>query len=316
MNEPTPIPGNLSLSDLATSLTSYEVSGFKFDSATIQGNVNMVVFVPSQLPPRLNLVLKGAPPPSGTTRSWGGKLRVAGKDTDVEIYRGAAAFAEPSGDIVSQIEQVQSALSLKVDGAPGPRTWSAITEALQLPPISEVKLTNERSEAVIDTLLPHVRPFARALYFKAQEHGITMSLISGTRTYAEQDRLYDIGRTTGKKGEIVTKARGGYSNHNFGIAFDVGVFKGNKYLEDAASYLAVGVLGEEVGLEWGGRWKRFPDASHFQLRPAWASGMSESAMLARLRAETPGGVLIPKGVLTLMAKQTKSVNDGKPACYC
>lgn len=316
MNEPTPIPGNLSLADLATSLTSYEVSGFKFDGATIKGNVNMVVFVPSQLPPRLKLVLKGAPAPSGTTRSWGGKLRVAGKDTEVEIYRGAAAFAQPSGDVVSQIEQVQAALSLKVDAAPGPRTWSAITEALQLPPITELKRANKRSEAVIDTLLPHVRPFARALYFKAQERGITMSLISGTRTYAEQNDLYAIGRTTGKKGKIVTKARGGYSNHNFGIGFDVGVFTAKKYLEDSASYLAVGVLGEEIGLEWGGRWKRFPDASHFQLRPAWAANLPESAMLARLREENPGGIIIPKGALTYMTKQTKSVNAGNTACYC
>jgi D-alanyl-D-alanine carboxypeptidase len=40
----------------------------------------------------------------------------------------------------------------------------------------------------------------------------------GFRTYAEQDALYQQGRTT--PGSIVTHARGGKSLHNFGLAID------------------------------------------------------------------------------------------------
>ena len=39
------------------------------------------------------------------------------------------------------------------------------------------------------------------------------------RTFAEQDALYAQGRT--KAGSIVTKARGGQSYHNYGLAIDI-----------------------------------------------------------------------------------------------
>ncbi len=141
--------------------------------------------------------------------------------------------------------------------------------------------TNERSEQVIATLLPHVRPYARALFFKAREVGITINIISGTRSFDEQDRLYARGRTA--SGLKVTNARGGFSNHNFGIAFDVGVFNGNRYVPESPLYKAVGALGMELGLEWGGNWKTIIDQPHFQLCPAWADDMPERSMLAELR---------------------------------
>jgi peptidoglycan LD-endopeptidase CwlK len=107
------------------------------------------------------------------------------------------------------------------------------------------------------------------------------------RTYAEQDALYAQGRTTA--GPKVTNARGGYSNHNFGIAFDVGVFEGGRYLGESPKYKAVGVLGSELGLEWGGNWKTIVDQPHYQLRPAWATQMAERDMLAELRQRVASG---------------------------
>lgn len=191
----------------------------------------------------------------------------------------------------AMIRAVQQALGIDVDGKAGPQTWGAIYRHIVRPQASAtVAFTgprdqaNARSERMIATLLPHARPYARALYFKARDNGIAINIISGTRTYAEQDALYAQGRTTG--GEIVTNARGGYSNHNFGIAFDIGVFSGNRYLPESPLYKAVGALGMELGLEWGGNWTSIVDQPHFQLRPAWASAMRDSAMLAELRRRT------------------------------
>ena len=191
----------------------------------------------------------------------------------------------------AMIRAVQQALGIEVDGKAGPQTWGAIYRHIVRPQASAtVAFTgprdqaNARSERMIATLLPHVRPYARALYFKARDNGIAINIISGTRTHAEQDALYAQGRTTG--GEIVTNARGGYSNHNFGIAFDIGVFSGNRYLPESPLYKAVGALGMELGLEWGGNWTSIVDQPHFQLRPAWASAMRDSAMLAELRRRT------------------------------
>ena len=139
---------------------------------------------------------------------------------------------------------------------------------------------DDRSEKAIATLLPQVQPYARALVKKAAQHGITIKVIGGLRTYEEQNELFAQGRT--KPGRIVTNARGGFSNHNFGIAFDVGVFEGASYLGESPKYKAVGALGMDLGLEWGGNWKTFLDEPHFQLRPKWAGDMKERDMLAEL----------------------------------
>jgi peptidoglycan L-alanyl-D-glutamate endopeptidase CwlK len=82
-----------------------------------------------------------------------------------------------------------------------------------------------------------VQPYARALVLKAAAAGITIKVISGLRTFEKQNDLYEQGRS--KPGRIVTNARGGYSNHNFGIAFDIGVWEGGNYLEKSPKYKAV-----------------------------------------------------------------------------
>ncbi|WP_218280269.1 M15 family metallopeptidase [Verrucomicrobium spinosum] len=99
--------------------------------------------------------------------------------------------------------------------------------------------------------------------------------------------MYAQGRTA--PGSIVTKARGGYSNHNFGIAFDIGVFEGTEYIGESPKYAAVAAIAKDLGLEWGGDWKSIQDQPHFQLRPVWALGMKESVMLAQLRARVAAG---------------------------
>jgi peptidoglycan LD-endopeptidase CwlK len=203
------------------------------------------------------------------------------------------------------IRAVQKRLDIFVDGSPGPETWGAIHLAVvekkapdaiknaEIPTLTgEGKKADSRSEGNIATLLLRVRPFARALIEKAANQGIIIKVTSGTRSYAEQDELFAKGRTTppiGKK-YIVTNAHGGFSNHNFGVAFDVTIFTGSTDPEKAKTpvwespaYKAVGALGTDLGLEWGGNWKTIVDEPHFQLRPAWAADLSEKGMLAELR---------------------------------
>ena len=192
------------------------------------------------------------------------------------------------------VRAVQRKLGVKVDGRAGPQTWGAVYQYI-VRPQSEPRVAftapqdraNERSEKAIATLLPEVRPYARALFFKARDQGIAINILSGTRSYEEQDRLYAKGRTA--PGPKVTNARAGYSNHNFGIAFDIGVFDGNRYLPESPLYKAIGALGMELGLDWGGNWKSIVDQPHFELRPAWAADMPERSMLAELRSRRAAG---------------------------
>ncbi len=190
--------------------------------------------------------------------------------------------------IEEMIAAIQNELDIDVDGKAGPQTWGAIYSRLVtkkiagLKPSEAISAVDSRSEKNIATLRPEVQPIARALVQKAALSGIRIKITSGLRTYAEQDALYAQGRST--RGNIVTNAKGGYSNHNFGIAFDVAVFEGNKYVPESVKYKAVGALGTDLGLEWGGNWKTIVDQSHFQLRPVWASNLNEKQMLAELRA--------------------------------
>ena len=206
-------------------------------------------------------------------------------------------------DLPKTIRAVQNAVGVDSDGKPGPETWEAIRNQVCLgtegelvsaatlaSPPSSLQVSDrvdDRSEKAIATLLPEVQPYARALVTRAAQHGITIKVISGLRTYEEQNELFNQGRT--KPGRIVTKARAGFSNHNFGIAFDIGVFEGNKYLDDSPKYKAVGILGMDLGLEWGGNWKTIVDQPHFQLRPKWAAEMKERDMLAELRTRSDSG---------------------------
>ena len=110
------------------------------------------------------------------------------------------------------------------------------------------------------------------------EKGIDVRIICGTRTYAEQDELYAQGRT--KPGPIVTKARSGESNHNFGIAADFALFKGKEYIGTSPLYKEFGpIVAKFPELEWGGNWK-FVDEPHIQYR----TGLTIAQMRERVAA--------------------------------
>ena len=206
-------------------------------------------------------------------------------------------------DLPNRIRAVQKAMGVGADGNPGPETWEAICNRtcpkaeggpigaadLALPPLSlqASDRVDDRSEKIIATLLPEVQPYARALVKKAAQHGITIKILSGLRTYEEQNELFAQGRT--KPGRTVTNARAGFSNHNFGIAFDIGIFEGTKYIDESPRYKAIGILGMDLGLEWGGNWKTIVDQPHFQLRPKWAADIKERDMLAELRTRKESG---------------------------
>tara|TARA_R110000772_G_scaffold118918_1_gene224806 strand:- start:1054 stop:1689 length:636 start_codon:yes stop_codon:yes gene_type:complete len=188
----------------------------------------------------------------------------------------------------NEIEKLQRRVGVVADGIIGPVTVGAIlTRLTDLDRISTTlplkKMGRKmegfefdaRSEKNLATLSEEAqrkfRPFlAEAQAAIAAEHSCQYVLISGFRSYERQDALYAQGRT--KEGTVVTNARGGYSNHNFGIAGDCGAFKGRRYLDGSQPELAkkchelAGKIAKKHGLEWGGDWKRKKDYPHFELK--------------------------------------------------
>lgn len=187
---------------------------------------------------------------------------------------------------MSKIQDIQTILGVKADGIWGKKSQAALDAEIRgvaTPLITDDgSRVDERSEKAIATLHPKVQPLARELVRRCAAKGIEIKVTSGTRTYDEQNELYAQGRS--KPGRVVTNARGGYSNHNFGIAFDVTIFRGGKPVWESPLYKTIGETGEILGLTWGGRWTSIQDEPHFELKPAWAADVSESAMLSTLRA--------------------------------
>lgn len=206
-----------------------------------------------------------------------------------------------------EIAALQSALNrelaagLNHDGEWGPRTdaafrkWARLSSAPPDPVAAPAAAAPEfadnaaagahpefdaRSERLLGTLLPPVRETFRKLLRvakrRAADFGCDVRIIQGSRTYAEQEALHAKGRTL--PGPVVTNARGGHSNHNFGIAVDLGVFRGGDYLDErdpktaerVHRAVADAVGAERLPLEWGGVWTSLVDLPHWE----YATGLS------------------------------------------
>jgi RHS repeat-associated protein len=133
-------------------------------------------------------------------------------------------------------------------------------------------LADTASEVKLSGLTPETQVMARGFINSVQDkYGVTLRIPSdgGYRTYAEQNDLYrrtQVWRQTGV-GQWLTNARGGQSNHNFGLAFDVVPLKGRGLDYDArdipGGWKGLGAEGKRWGLAWGGDFPKY-DAGHFQ----------------------------------------------------
>jgi peptidoglycan L-alanyl-D-glutamate endopeptidase CwlK len=169
-----------------------------------------------------------------------------------------------------------------LDGIWGPLTEAAVVEFERLSDaIAEDAGTFDvRSENNIRTLSLNAQRFAREFLGGVRATRINARIISRTRTNAMQDAIYAQGRN-GNPGPIVTRARGGQSNHNFGIAWDIGVFTPiGGYVTDGEAYDEAAAAGATSVLEWGGDWTGFVDRPHFQV----AVPMTLAAIRSRFEA--------------------------------
>jgi peptidoglycan L-alanyl-D-glutamate endopeptidase CwlK len=156
----------------------------------------------------------------------------------------------------------------ELDGIWGPYTEKAANdfEALSNLLQEEIMAFDFRTEKNIRTLALTAQKQARIFMKKVLTAGIKAKIISGSRTYAEQNRLFRQGRY-GNPGPIVTHARGGRSNHNFGIAWDIGIFtEAGGYITRGKLYDQAADAGMSEDIEWGGDWTGFVDKPHYQLK--------------------------------------------------
>lgn len=122
-------------------------------------------------------------------------------------------------------------------------------------------LINAKAKA--SELNPYVRDKCLELVELSYKNGYQIIVTQGYRSISEQDALYAQGRT--KAGQVVTNAKGGQSNHNYRLAFDIAVLNSDGTIDwnTDSKYKIIGKLGQSIGLDWGGVWS-FVDLPHFE----------------------------------------------------
>jgi len=156
-------------------------------------------------------------------------------------------------------------------------------------------IIDARSKELLATLDKRVQPTFKQLIQIAkamgQQYGVEVKAISGHRSYSKQAALYAQGRTM--PGKIVTNAKPGYSNHNFGTALDFGCFdkKTGKYLDSENTKLVSKIYRaiyneaerQNLRITWGGLWRTFKDTPHFE----YITGLTMAQMRQRKEAGLP-----------------------------
>jgi len=128
--------------------------------------------------------------------------------------------------------------------------------------------------ADLNSLHPYFRDQIIKLIKICKSKGITLAVVESFRTSSKQNEYKSMG-------EKYTRSKGGRSKHQYGLAIDVvPIVSGEAQWHNKALWKRVGVVGEQLGLRWGGRWRHLYDPGHFE----WTGGLS---MLQLANGELP-----------------------------
>lgn len=179
-------------------------------------------------------------------------------------------------DAMTLVQWFQKLLRRQSKDGPAP-TWENSSPSSQpsctpaqstRPSTSESKASNwqadPRSEKNLATVQPELAKLGRELLRRLAAEGLTFKVTSGNRTKEEQAALYAQGRTA--PGPRVTWTM--KSRHIGGRAIDLTLFSGKNPVWESRHYDRAGEVGKELGLVWGGDWKRTKDLPHFELPTA------------------------------------------------
>ncbi len=143
-----------------------------------------------------------------------------------------------------------------------------------------LKESNPNKESKINQIVslptelnPLVKERSNQLIQKAADKGIVVVITDGFRSFEDQDRLYETGRTI--EGNIVTNAKGGESYHNYGLAIDFALetpsgdvvwdMKYDRNENGKADWNEVVKIAKALGFQWGGDWENFKDYPHLEM---------------------------------------------------
>lgn len=141
----------------------------------------------------------------------------------------------------------------------------------------------DRGGMVMITDLRALHPFFRdrvaELLRICKDKGIELAIVETYRTHAKQFEYKSMGRK-------YTSSGAGRSKHQYGLAIDVvPIVDSAAVWDNPALWRKVGVVGEKLGLRWGGRWRKPYDPGHFE----WTGGLSTTDLVQGVLPVVPGG---------------------------
>jgi peptidoglycan LD-endopeptidase CwlK len=128
-------------------------------------------------------------------------------------------------------------------------------------------------DSISETRLGDVHPeLSRRIHQLSDRLSFPVRITQGLRSFAEQQRLYDEGRTI--SGVIVTRAKPDQSAHCFLYAVDIAPTDGEGGIDwngKDAKWAEILEKAPACGLAEGAQWRTFPDEPHLFLRELPAS---------------------------------------------
>jgi len=185
------------------------------------------------------------------------------------------------------VRSYQRSRGLGVDGIVGPRTAEALSTnkaavkretadgGSDLDP-GERRSFDPGNRLGKSEMNPQTVRIAESVCQDLQEQGYHPYVVSGFRSFSEQDSLYEKGRT--RPGPKVTWVRGGGSWHNYGLAVDIAFWNSSGSGPSWSEHHPWSKIGE-AGLRhgftrWGGD---FGDRPHLEYHPRWGNSASSLA---------------------------------------
>ncbi len=131
--------------------------------------------------------------------------------------------------------------------------------------------------ADLNSLHPYFRDKVKQLIRKAANKGIILRVVEAYRTPTKQREYKTMGRN-------YTRSAAGQSKHQFGLAVDVVPVVDSAAVWNSPSlWRKVGLIGENLGLRWGGRWRNLYDPGHFE----WTGGLGSQHLKAGILPRVP-----------------------------
>ncbi len=160
-------------------------------------------------------------------------------------------------DSIRSVEK--AALQIYEDTVRSWKKWSCVGNHAFGKNRGEIPMIND-----VNALHPYFRDQVQQLITICKEKGIELAFVETYRTHAKQAEYKGMGKK-------YTRSGAGKSKHQYGMAVDVvPIVNDSAVWHDAVLWRKIGVVGERLGLRWGGRWRRPFDPGHFE----WTGGLN------------------------------------------